>query len=102
MSGHLLGVLQMTDLVREQAKVVKPRSAVVGWSAPARLLAGLVYGALADMAADFITREEPSLGSVHSPPVAQDLQQLWRKHDIAVDAPFALFDSDNHSCNRCR
>ena len=64
---------------------------------PSRLLAGLVYGALADMAADFITREEPSLGSVHSPPVAQDMQQLWRKHDIAVYASFALFDSDNHS-----
>jgi hypothetical protein len=27
----------------------------------------------------------------------QDLQQLWRKHDIAIYAPFALFDSDNHS-----
>ena len=27
--------------------------------------------------------------SVHSPPVAQELQQLWRKHDIAVYAPFA-------------
>jgi len=25
------------------------------------------------------------------------LQQLWRKHDIAIYAPFALFDSDNHS-----
>ena len=63
---------------------------------PTRLLAGLVYGALADMAADFITREEPSLGSVHSPPVA-DLQQLWKKHHVAVDAPLALFHSDNHS-----
>jgi hypothetical protein len=49
------------------------------------------------MVVDLIAWEEPPLGSVHSPPVAQDLQQLWRKHDIAIDAPFAFFDSDNHS-----
>ena len=64
---------------------------------PTRLLARLLYGAPADMVVDFIAREEPPLGSVHSPPVAQDLVQLWGKHDIAVNAPFALFDSDNHS-----
>jgi hypothetical protein len=64
---------------------------------PTRLLARLLYGAPADMVVDLIAREEPPLGSVHSPPVAQDLQQLWRKHDIAVYASFALFDSDNHS-----
>jgi hypothetical protein len=64
---------------------------------PTRLLTGILYGALADMVIDFIAREEPPLRSVHSPPVAQDLEQLWRKHHIAVDAPFALFDSNNHS-----
>jgi len=64
---------------------------------PTRLLARILYGVSADMIADLIAREKPSLGSIHSPPVAQDLQQLWRKHDIAVDAAFALFDSDNHS-----
>ena len=64
---------------------------------PTRLLARILYGVPADMVADLIARKEPSLGSIHSPPVAQDLQQLWRKHDIAIDASFALLDSDNHS-----
>ena len=40
---------------------------------------------------------EPPLGLVHSPPVAQDLQQLWGKHDIAIHPAFALLDSDDHS-----
>ena len=64
---------------------------------PTRLLARLLYGTLADMVVDLIAWEEPPLGSVHAPPVAQDLVQLWGKHDIAVNAPFAFFDSDNHS-----
>jgi hypothetical protein len=64
---------------------------------PTRLLARRLYGGPAEMVIDLIAREEPPLGPVHSPPVAQDLQQLWRKHDIAVYAPFALFDADNHS-----
>ena len=64
---------------------------------PARLLARILDGVSADMVADLIAREEPSLGSIHSPPVAQDLQQLRRKHDIAIDASFALLDSDHHS-----
>ena len=64
---------------------------------PPRLLARPLDGVPADVAADCVAAEQPPLGSVDSPPVAQDLQQLWRKHDIAVDAPFALFDSDNHS-----
>ena len=37
---------------------------------PTRLLARLLYGGLADMVVDFIAREEPPLGSIHSPPVA--------------------------------
>jgi hypothetical protein len=49
-----------------------------------RLLARMLYRRLADMPADLIAREEPLLGPGYWPPVAQDLQQLWRKHNIAV------------------
>ena len=62
-----------------------------------RLLARPLYAVPADVVADYIAGKEPPLGSVHSPPVAQALQQLWGKHDIAIHPPFALFDSDNHS-----
>src|SRR5258705_8465884 len=58
-----------------------------------RLLARPLYA----VPADYVAGKEPPLGSVHSPPVAQALQQLWGKHDIAIHLPFALFDSDNHS-----
>ena len=46
-----------------------------------RLLARMLYRRLADMPADLIAREEPLLGPGYWPPVTQDLQQLWRKHD---------------------
>ena len=62
-----------------------------------RLLARMLYRRLADMPADLIAREEPLLGPGYWPPVTQDLQQLWRKHNIAVFLPFALFDSNDHS-----
>jgi hypothetical protein len=62
-----------------------------------RLLARMLYRRLADMPADLIARKEPLLGPGYWPPVTQDLQQLWRKHDIAVFLPFALFDSNDHS-----
>ena len=51
----------------------------------------------ADVAADSIAREEPLLGLVHWPPVAQDFQQLWGEHDIAIFLSFALLDSNDHS-----
>src|SRR5580704_5121081 len=57
----------------------------------------MLYRRLADMAADLIALEEPLLGPGYWPPVTQDLQQLWRMHDIAVFLPFALFDSNDHS-----
>ena len=49
-----------------------------------RLLARLLYGVPADVAADSITREEPLLGLVHWPPGAQDFEELWGEHDIAI------------------
>src|SRR5262249_40678817 len=64
---------------------------------PARLLARPLYGVPADVAADCIAAEEPPLGFVQWPPVAQDLQQLCGKHHISIHPPFALFDSDDHS-----
>ena len=49
-----------------------------------RLLASLLYGEPGDVAADSITWEEPPFGLVHSPPGAQDFEELWGKHDIAI------------------
>jgi hypothetical protein len=49
-----------------------------------RPLASLLYGESADVAADSITREEPPFGLVHSPPSAQDFEELWGEHDIAI------------------
>jgi hypothetical protein len=49
-----------------------------------RPLASLLYGESADVAADSITREEPPFGLVHSPPGAQDFEELWGEHDIAI------------------
>jgi hypothetical protein len=49
-----------------------------------RPLASLLYGESADVAADSITREEPPFGLVRSPPGAQDFEQLWGEHDIAI------------------
>src|SRR6202043_971106 len=62
-----------------------------------RLLARLLYGEPGDVAVDSITREEPPFGLVHSPPVAQDFEELWGEHDIAIFLSFALLDSDEHS-----
>ena len=47
-------------------------------------LASLLYGEPGDVAADSITWEEPPFGLVHSPPVAQDFEELWGEHDIAI------------------
>jgi len=49
-----------------------------------RPLASLLYGESADVAAGSIAREEPPFGLVHSPPVAQDFEELWGEHDIAI------------------
>ena len=62
-----------------------------------RLVARPLYAVGADVAANSITGKEPYLGSFHSPPVAQDLQQLRGKHNITIHPPFALFDPDDHA-----
>ena len=49
-----------------------------------RLLARLLYGEPGDVAVDSITREEPPFGLVHLPPLAQDFEELWGEHDIAI------------------
>ena len=49
-----------------------------------RLLAHRFYSVPADVAADSITREEPPFWLAHSPPVAQDFEELWGEHDIAI------------------
>src|ERR1700730_1626706 len=61
------------------------------------LLARILHRRFANMPANLIAREEPLLGPGYWPPVTQDLQQLWGKHNIAIFLPFALFDSNDHS-----
>jgi len=62
------------------------------------LLAGLLDGVAADMAAGNQAREEPLARGPGAPPVvAQDLQQPWREHDVAVLAALALLDADDHA-----
>ena len=55
-----------------------------------RLWASLLYGEPGDVAADSITWKEPPFGLVHSPPVAQDFEQLRREHDIAILLPLCV------------
>src|SRR6516162_6856729 len=62
-----------------------------------RLLARVPHRLPSDVTLDSIAREEPLLGLVHWPPATQDLEQLWRKHDVAIFLPLALFDSNDHS-----
>jgi hypothetical protein len=62
-----------------------------------RLLTSLLYGESGDVAADSITWEEPPFGLVHSPPGAQDFEELWGEHDIAIFLSLTLLDTDEHS-----
>jgi hypothetical protein len=62
-----------------------------------RVLANRFYSVPADVAAGSIAREEPPFGLFHSPPVAQDLEELWGEHDIAIFLSLAELDSDEHS-----
>src|SRR5258708_16297218 len=62
-----------------------------------RLLARPLYSVPADVALHSIAREEPFLGLFQWPPVAEHFEQLCGEHDIAIFAPFTLFDSDDHS-----
>jgi hypothetical protein len=41
-------------------------------------------------------REQPALRSRRLPPGAQQVEQVWRQHDVAVLAAFALLDADDH------
>src|SRR5580658_2069051 len=41
--------------------------------------------------------EEPALGPRRPPPGAQQLQEIWREHDVAVLAALALLDADQHA-----
>ena len=61
------------------------------------VLAHRFYSVPANVAADSITREEPPFRLVHSPPVAQDFEELWGEHNIAISSTFTLLDTDEHS-----
>src|SRR6202035_4723984 len=62
-----------------------------------RLLAGYLHRVAADATVDSITRKEPLLGPVNWPPGAEDLQQLWGEHDIAIFLPFTKRHTNDHS-----
>ena len=61
------------------------------------LLAGMLDSILADMSARSITGKEPMLRPLSAPPGAKDLQQPFRKHDVAVAAALALLYAYDHS-----
>jgi hypothetical protein len=42
-------------------------------------------------------REQPTLRSCCLPPGAQQIEQAWRQHDVAVLAAFALLHADDHA-----
>ena len=50
-----------------------------------------------DVAAGNIARKKPGRGLRHPPPVAQDFQQLRRKHDVPVFLPLALLHPNDHA-----
>ena len=62
-----------------------------------RLLTHSLHGAPGDVLARDIAGEKPHLGLGHAPPVAQDVQQLGREHDVAVFLPLAEFNADDHA-----
>ena len=61
------------------------------------LLACVFDGVSADRLAGHIAREEPvPSGRIHSPPAAQDLQQSWGEHHVAILLALALLDANDH------
>src|SRR5215470_1048722 len=61
------------------------------------LLARLFHGVLADGLAWPIAREQPRGRSFHSPPRAEQLQQLRREHHVAILLTFPLLDTNDHA-----
>jgi hypothetical protein len=54
----------------------------------------LAHGRRGEGFAGILSREEPDTRFPPPPILAQDKQQTGREHDVAVSAPFPLFDSD--------
>jgi len=61
------------------------------------LLAGVTDGARRDRLVGRLTREQPLPGARAPPIVPEHVEELGRQHDIAVFAPFALLDPDDHT-----
>src|SRR5579859_821259 len=64
---------------------------------PTCLLAGLLDCTSVDGLANDIPLEEPTTWPRRSPIRPQGLQQLRRKHHVAVFLPLALFNTDDHA-----
>src|SRR5213594_2306654 len=61
------------------------------------LLTRFFHGVSGDGHVGTLARKQPVLGSCRAPPLAQDLQQSNRKHDIPVLPPLALLDTNDHT-----
>ncbi len=58
----------------------------------AGVLAGLSHYVGTNGLVGKAARKQPVLGPADAPVTAQDLQQPWREHHVAVGVPLALFD----------
>ncbi len=59
-------------------------------------LASFRYGVPADMPVRNVAGKEPVRGPFHAPPIAQDLQQSWGEHDVAIFLSLTLLDPQHH------
>src|SRR6266566_4785398 len=82
------------------AKACRKECGVMGFgntAAAVGLLTRFFHGVSGDGHVSALARKQPVLGSCRAPPLAQDLQQSNRKHDIPVLLPLALLDTNDHA-----
>src|SRR6185295_2786331 len=58
---------------------------------------GPVELASGDRLNQLLAGKEPPAWPLHPPPLPQEIAQVGREHDIAVLAPLALLDPDQHA-----
>ena len=62
-----------------------------------RGVAGAIELACRERRPEHASRKQPALRLPHAPPVAQQFEQLWRQHHVAILAALALLDADHHA-----
>ena len=73
------------------------RDRLVDVGLPSRLSAGGVDRQRRNRLSGQVAGEQPLFGAGGAPVAAQQVEQHGREHDVAVLAPFALFDADDHA-----